>query len=247
MVYAAICGYAWLSQRQAMYFPQLTHVDPDGTDFTFESGDLVLRGWVVNPGETDAVLYFGGNAERVEMNRQPFTRWFPRRSVYLVPYRGYGPNDGEPTEKHLYADAVALYETVRTRHPQGSIAVVGRSLGSGVASHLASQREVDKLVLVTPFDSLAAVGQAHYPWLPVRWLMTDRYDSARHLRDYDGEILIIRAARDRVIPPANTDRLIANLRQRPMVVEFAQAGHNDLPEDRYRRAVVAFLNGGDPQ
>lgn len=242
MGYVALCGYAWLTQRRAMYFPQFTRVDPAGTDFEVESEGLVLRGWVVNPGRDDALIYFGGNAERVEQNREEFRRWFPERSVYLVPYRGYGPNDGKPTEEHLYADALALYDAARGRHRQGSIAVMGRSLGSGVASYLASQRPVEKLVLVTPFDSLAAVGQAHYPWLPVRWLATDRYDSARHLRDYGGQILIVRAGRDRVIPAKNTDRLIEVLPELPEVVEFPHAGHNDLPSEDYGRPMAEFLD-----
>lgn len=242
MSYLALCGYAWLTQRRAMYFPQFTRVDPAGTDFEFESDGLVLRGWVVNPGGEDALIYFGGNAERVEQNREEFRRWFPERSVYLVPYRGYGPNDGKPTEERLYADALALYDAVRGRHRQGSIAVVGRSLGSGVASYLASQRPVEKLVLVTPFDSLAAVGQAHYPWLPVRWLARDRYDSARHLRDYTRPILIVRAGRDQVIPPRNTNNLIAALPKPPEVVNVSEAGHNTLPAEAYSKALAAFID-----
>ena len=89
--------------------------------------------------------------------------------------------------------------------------MIGRSLGSAVASYVASKRPVAKLALVTPFDSMANVAQAHYPWLPVRWLLQDKYDQAAYLRRYQGPLLVVRAGRDDVVPPVSTDRLIASL------------------------------------
>lgn len=242
MGYLALCGYAWLTQRRAMYFPQFTRVDPAETDFQFESDGLVMRGWVVNPGRDDALIYFGGNAERVEHNREEFRGWFPERSVYLVPYRGYGPNDGRPTEEHLFADALNLFDSVRDRHPEGSIAAMGRSLGSGVAAYLASQRAVEKLVLIAPFDSMVEVARAHYPWLPAGWLTRDRYESVCYLSDYTKPVLVIRAGRDEIIPARSTDRLIAALPTPPEVVELPDAGHNTIgPAGVYAEALVAFL------
>ena len=109
-----------------------------------------------------------------------------------------------------------------------AIAVIGRSLGSGVASHVAAQRPVARLVLVTPFDSLADVGQAHYRWLPVRWLVKDRYESARYLAKYHGPVLVIRAGRDQVIPAASTHRLIASLPRRRRSSSCPRPTTNDL-------------------
>jgi pimeloyl-ACP methyl ester carboxylesterase len=95
---------------------------------------------------------------------------------------------------------------------------------------------------VTPFDSLAAVAQSHYPLLPVRWLMRDRYDSTRYLPQYRGPLLVLRAGRDEVIPAANTDQLLASLETKPQVLDFPQAGHNDISDDpRYASALRDFL------
>lgn len=128
------------------------------------------------------------------------------------------------------------------QHPQAPIAVIGRSLGSGVASYVASRRLVERLALVTPFDSLAAVAQSHYPAFPVRWLMLDRYESTRYLPQYRGPLLVLRAGRDEVIPPANTDALLASLKNRPQVIDFPQADHNDISQDpRYAGALRDFL------
>lgn len=242
LAYLALCGWIYVKQRDFMYFPQFTRSNVPRADIELPVEGAVLRGWVVNPGRRDAILYFGGNAESVEAMRGDLAQWFPDHSSYLLHYRGFGDSGGRPGEQALFADALALFDHVRSRHREGSIAVLGRSLGSGVASYLASRRPVTKLVLITPFDSMANVGQAHYPWLPVRWLLGDRYESVQHLRKYPGPILVIRAGEDQVIPPASTDRLIAALDGRPQVVELPGTDHNSLSaHPGYRRALVDFL------
>ncbi|MET0808115.1 MAG: alpha/beta hydrolase [Pseudoxanthomonas sp.] len=239
--YAAICALLYFRQRDLIYYPGATTVPIQATDFSLVRDGVKLRGWKLNPGKAGALIYFGGNAERVESSRQDFTRLFPDRTVYLLSYRGYGASEGQPTEAALFGDALALYDTVRGQH-QGNIAVIGRSLGSGVASYVASQRPVEKLALVTPFDSLAEVAQAHYRWLPVRWLLSDDYASNRHLQRYRGPLLILRAGRDQVIPPANTDRLLASLAIPATVVDFPAADHNDISSDpRYGQALGDFV------
>lgn len=243
--YAALCLVMFLQQRSFIYMPALTRADPAGTDFSIERDGATLRGWIVNPGRGAPVLYFGGNAESVEHNRGDFGAWFPNRSVYLLAYRGYGASDGAPREKDLQADALALFDHVQKLHPGEPVSLIGRSLGSGVASHVAAHRPVDRLALITPFDSMAAVGQAHFRWLPVRWLLRERFESAQALRAFDGPVLVLRAARDEVIPARNTDRLIAALPRPPKVLVVADAGHNDLslaPE--YGQALSEFLDAG---
>jgi pimeloyl-ACP methyl ester carboxylesterase len=241
LAYAAVCALLYLKQRDMMYYPQFTRVDVAQTDFALQREDATLRGWLLNPGKAKAIVYFGGNGESIQDNRDDFLRWFPGHSVYLVAYRGYGASDGQPSEQALFADALAVFDRAQAERPGQPVSVIGRSLGSGVAAHVASKRPVDRLALVTPFDSLADVGQADYRWLPVRWLATDRYDSVANLAAYDKPVLVVRAGRDEVIPAANTARLIASLRQ-PQIVELADAGHNDLNAyPGYGRALSAFM------
>jgi pimeloyl-ACP methyl ester carboxylesterase len=242
MAYAAICTWMYVQQRELVYFPQFTLTAASETNFALARDDATLRGWVVNAGRPDPILYFGGNAERIEDNRDEFAQWFPGHSVYLVAYRGYGASDGTPSEPALFADALALYDEIRKQHPGQPITVVGRSLGSGVASYLASRRPVAGLVLVTPFDSLSSVGQAHYRWLPVKWLSKDRYESTRHLSEYHGPLLVIRAGQDEVIPAANTQQLIDSLARPPRIVDLPHADHNSVgAESAYARALAEFV------
>lgn len=240
--YAGLCALLYFKQRDLIYSPAATTVPAAATDFELVREGVTLRGWRLNPGKVRALIYFGGNAERLEASHEEFARLFPDRTVYLLSYRGYGASEGQPGEAALFGDALALYDEVRARQPQAAIAVIGRSLGSGVASYLASQRPVERLVLVTPFDSLAEVAQAHYLVFPVRLLMRDRYQSTDYLPRYAGPLLVLRGGRDEVIPPANTDRLLATLTHKPQVVDFLRADHNDISQDpAYAEALRNFM------
>ena len=150
LAYAGLCGWMYAKQRELLYLPQSTKADPAQTDFGIARNGVMLNGWLVNIGQPGAVLYFGGNAERIEDRRKEFARLFPHASTYLVPYRGYGASEGTPTEADILEDALAIYDQVQARQPQARVVVIGRSLGSAVASYVASKRPVSKLVLVTP-------------------------------------------------------------------------------------------------
>lgn len=242
LAWLALCLFLFLVQRKLIYFPEFTRTESGGTDYVLDRDGTVLRGWVVNPDKASAILYFGGNADRIQVHREAFARWFPERTVYLVAYRGYGASDGVPTGEALLADAVALFDDVQARHPGQPVSVIGRSLGSGIASYLASRRAVDRLALVTPFDSLAGVAALHYPWLPARWLIRDRYPSDQWLQTHAGTVLVIRARDDTIVPPASTDALVAALPRPATVVEIANAGHNDIDADpRFGQALSDFM------
>lgn len=237
-----LCGYLYWQQRALIYFPQFTRLDAAKTDFTLEREGVTLRGWVVNPGAGDPLLYFGGNAERIESSRATFATLFPQRTVYLMAYRGYGASDGEPQADALVADAVALYDQVLARHPGRPVAVIGRSLGSGVASQLAARRPLERLALVTPFDDLATPAADRFPYVPVRWLLRERLDSAAALRGFHRPTLIVQAGRDDVIPAHSTEALIAALPSPPRHVRIPQADHNDIDaHSDYAQALSEFF------
>lgn len=242
LVYVTLCALMYVQQRQLIYLPQYTRVPADRTDYALERGDLVLRGWRVRGGGERALIYFGGNAESLGPLRHSLADALPAHTVYLIAYRGYGASDGQPDEAALFDDALALFDQVQSESPSRPIDVIGRSLGSGVASYLASQRPVSRLVLVTPFDSLASVAASHYPWLPVRWLLHDRFDSARHLDTYRKPVMVIRAGRDTIIPPANTDQLLAVLATPAQTLHLPGEGHNfNLFSGRLQPEWSAFL------
>lgn len=196
---------------------------------------------VVERADAPAILYFGGNAEDVSAVLPQLARLFPEHALYLMHYRGYGQSTGEPSEEALHADANRLFAHVRRGHTV--VKVVGRSLGSGVAVRLASEQPVERLVLVTPYDSIENVAADEFPLLPVRWLMTDRFDSAAVAASIKTPTTLIGAEQDTLIRPERTRRLAAAFS--PGVardVWIAGANHNNISgKSEYERALADAL------
>lgn len=228
---------AW--QRSLLYFPQPARHAAASLTLPVEGASLQVS-VQTRPGAS-AILYFGGNAEDVSGSLPQLARLFPDHALYLMHYRGFGQSTGEPSEPALHADARALYEHVRREHAQ--IKVVGRSLGSGVAARLASEQPVARLALVTPFDSIENVAVEHYPWLPVRWLIRDRFDSAAVAGRISAPTTLIAAERDTLIRPERTAQLALQFKPgvaRSLVVP--DADHNDIGfHPVYERALVEAL------
>jgi hypothetical protein len=223
-----------------LYFPTPVNAGVQAQSFDLQSDGLILRGWVVNPGKQDSLIYFGGNAEAVEHNFDLFKRTLPNVTVYLLPYRSYGGNPGEVTEANLYRDALNLYDQTRNHHVR--VSVMGRSLGTGVATQLASQRKVDKLLLVTPYDSMINIAQTQYPVFPASWILKDRYESWRRAPKIDSDVLIMIAGNDEIIPLRNTMNLVSHFKQKPRVIVFQGEGHNSISDSsEYDRAIAGFI------
>lgn len=208
LAYLALNVLLFFFQRSLIYFPQPRTSMP-GTELMqlqTEAGPVLVT--VRQRPGAQALIYFGGNAEDVSWNLPTLTEAFPAHSLYLLHYRGYGGSAGQPTEAALLADALALYERVRPSQPE--ITVIGRSLGSGVAVYLASQRPVQRLVLVTPYESLRELAAQRFPGFPVRWLLKDGFESWRYAAQVSAPTLLIAAERDEVIPLASTQALLTH-------------------------------------
>ncbi|MES2757857.1 MAG: alpha/beta fold hydrolase [Pseudomonadota bacterium] len=238
LLYAAASVALFAFQRSLIYYPQpKSYGGPADT--------LILppdiRVTVRPHAGPKALIYFGGNAEDVSANLASFARAFPDYAIYLLHYRGYGGSAGKPSEQALHADARALFDKVHQDHPQ--IALVGRSLGSGVAIKLAAERPASRLVLVTPYDSIAEVAARQFPYFPVRWLLTDKFESTRHAPAIRIPTLILQAEDDEVIPRASTERLNATFAAGvAKLVVIRGAGHNSISDTaQYLDAMRAAL------
>jgi pimeloyl-ACP methyl ester carboxylesterase len=152
-----------------------------------------------------------------------------RIGQYLLHYRGYGGSSGSPSESTLFADALTLFDQVHGQHQ--NIAVMGRSLGSGIAVYVASLREVARLVLITPFDSLQDVAASHFPYLPVHWILRDKFESWRYAPQVTAPTLIVAAESDEIIPRASTELLGTRFRNGVVsYVTIPGASHNSISE-----------------
>jgi len=243
VLYVAFGMYLYFNQRNFLYFPTADSATKY-SNITFKNDTDNINVIVLNTGNKNAILYFGANAESMASSADYIAKQFPQFTVYLLDYRGYGKSTGSASEDVLYKDALKLYDAIESKH--GRISVGGRSLGSGIATYVAAHREVSKLVLITPYDSIVNVAQDKYPIYPVSLLLTQRYDSLGRVKMIDAKTLIIFSENDKVIPRESTQRLIEAFdRQNLKVIMIHNRGHIDISSDeRYYKSVQDFIGEG---
>jgi pimeloyl-ACP methyl ester carboxylesterase len=174
------------------------------------------------------ILGFGGNAWNAQDVAEYLHGLFPDEEIVAFHYRGYHPSRGSPSAESLIADAPLIYDfAVEKVRPARTIAV-GLSIGSGIAASLAAERKLDGLILVTPFDSLKAVAQAMYPWLPIGPFFEHEIDAASALEDIKVPVAIIAAEHDQIVPGERTDALKRRLPKLAFDRVIRGAGHNDI-------------------
>ena len=225
LIYFGIGLYLYLEQRDFIYFP----VHPTKSDLAeriFENDGHKIKASMLNIGSKKAIIYFGGNAENVEYNAESFSSLFLEYTVYLVKYRGYGGSTGKPSEDAIYSDAVHIYDVIRNDHDE--VSVIGRSLGSAVATYVAAERDIHKLVLITPFDSIQSIAQSQFPIYPMGLLLKDKHDSYSRAKKIKAETLVIAAGKDRVIGMSHTKRLIEGFSSKVLFQVIEGADHNNI-------------------
>lgn len=170
--------------------------------------------------------------------------------VILAEYPGYGPRAGRPGESSLAADAA---QTLALAHRQfgGPVLVIGESLGAAVAAAAGAQHRglVAGLILFTPWDRLAHVASHHYPWLPVKWMLRDEYDTAATLAAFDRPVVVVVAERDSIVPARFGTALQAALGGPTRLVTVDGSDHNDWPghvDANWWRSAIAFALGEAP-
>src|SRR5260221_4535274 len=240
-MYAAVCWVLYAMQRSLIYYPQPGAAEsPDGT-LTLPVHGATLRVSIRAHASPKALIYFGGNAEDVSLSLPDLSSAFPDRALFLLHYRGYGGSSGKPSEEALHSDALALFDRVQSEYLD--IAVIGRSLGSGVAVRLASHRPVSSLVLVTPYDSIQELAARQFPYLPIRWLLTDKFESWRYAPAIRVPTLLLAAANDEVIPRSSTEELYGAFSPGVASLKFIpDMGHNTVSNNaQYLEEIRAAL------
>ncbi|HLZ98927.1 MAG TPA: alpha/beta fold hydrolase [Steroidobacteraceae bacterium] len=228
-MYLAACIALFAMQRSLIYYPQRTLPPHDDSTLAIAvDGARVLVSTRASSGP-NAVIYFGGNGETVFESLPPLQRAFPETALFALHYRGYNGSTGTPTEASLIADAQILFDQVHQDHAH--ITLIGRSLGSGVAIHLASLRPVARLVLVTPYDSLQDLAARRFPFFPIRWLLLDKFESWRYAPKISAPTLLLAAQNDEVIPRASTELLYRHLpKGLATLIVVPDAAHNTISD-----------------
>ena len=256
LVYLGLCIVIYFKQRKLMYLPEKTLFDtPKGVGLDYSEIRLTtldgvqLFGWHVKAETSDrkgVVLFFHGNAGNIG-DRLPTAELYAGLGydLVMVSYRGYGPSGGDPSESGLYEDALSFWRhlTVTEGIPAHEILIHGRSLGGGPAGWLASRVQARGLILDSTFTSMVKEAQKVYPYLPVRWICKDRYDTESRIGSVGEPVLIIHSPEDEMIPVDMAHTLFERA-QEPKTLYLSEGTHNDCRDvlPGYREALIGFLD-----
>lgn len=218
-------------------------------DISFQSADgTALHGWLLeHPEPKRVVLYFHGNGEQVADNADLILLLSDKlqATVFLFDYRGYGKSSGKPYEAGVVADGIAAQRWLaqRTSRQPSEVVLVGRSIGGGVAVACAAELGAEALVLQSTFSQLVDAAARHYPWLPVRLLMQNRYDSMSRIQKYDGPLFSSHGTNDMVVDYELGRRLFeTSPSERKEFYEIEGGRHNNPQPRAYYEALTQFLD-----
>jgi uncharacterized protein len=248
--------FYYIRQDKMIFYPQkLTRAQaeiyrsnhPEIEELSFSSAEGVnLQGWLLRGTENvngNLIFYYGGNAEEISywlIDKPSLKSW----NIVLMNYRGYGLSEGKPGERELFSDALKLYDhfTSQFASKDSSIALFGRSLGTGTAVHVAASRKANAIILVSPFDSLANVARDFFPFLPINMLLRHRFDSASKAPLIKIPALIMYSPDDQIVTAKHSRELARLLGGDVTTVEFPGKSHDSISEGaKYWETIENYL------
>ena len=233
--YIAIAAAMFVFQRSLIYVPDRTRRSPVEAGLaavaeevlTTPDGAKLIAWWLKPKPGKRTILYLHGNGGHLA-DRAPRFQVFQEFGigVFMLAYRGYSGSTGEPSETANVADAAFAFDFL-TSHGVAprDIVLFGESLGTGVAVEVAQMRPAAGIVLDSPYTSLPAAAGSHYPWLPVTWLMLDRYDTIDRIGSLHIPVLILHGEADEIVPVAMGRAVFAAANEPKRIFTYPGAPH----------------------
>ena len=253
--YIALCMVVFIFQRRMLYIPTTLKLSEEYAVSqglhswpSFEN----YQGWISQGQDAEpegTIIVFHGNAGAAYHRTFYFSALSPLSlRVILAEYPGYGGRDGQPSEGVLVQDAL---KTIQMAHQEfgDPLFLWGESLGSGVVSSVVNKTPIPirGVVLFTPWDTLPNLAQTHYWYFPTRWLVLDRFNNVENLQGYEGQIAVILAGKDEVVPVKHGTRLYDSLSGTKALWVFEDARHNEVPVGAdllWWKEVIDFIRDG---
>ena len=252
VVYLVFCVALALMQKRLMYFPDPARFAPtewalsEMQPVTAQTDDgLTITSWYRPAQKHDkfTIVFCQGNAGHLGYRNYKVRPWLDAGyGVLMVGYRGFG-NPGSPSEQGLYNDARAAITALHQRGvPDKAIVLYGESMGTGVATQMATEVDAAALILESPYTSVPDVGADRYPMVPVKLLLRDQYNSLDKIKDVHMPLLLLHGELDQVVPAKFGKKLFAAAHE-PKQAEFVpDAGHNDVYSLRVQEVILNFLS-----
>jgi len=249
-IYLLICAVLFYYQDKLIFFPMQSQDDlydsVSQNEISFSHGKELRHGWnvKVNESESKTVIYFGGNAQDVVyLNFEAES--FKIHQLIAVNHPGYGKSTGTPSQISLYDAALQAYDWSIEQYKLNpdDIIVMGRSLGSSVATYLAANREIKGLVLITPFDSIENIAASQYKYFPVKYLMKHAFPTVDYISQVQVPTLMLAAENDEIIAHENLQKLKQNANGNNRLIQYPNVGHNSIQEHKnYYPDINRFLD-----
>ncbi len=252
IAYLCIISGLYFAQRNLIYFPDkivaeipnIPNVTIDAVIVEAKDG-LNLRGWyIAAQNDNPTIVFFHGNASNHLNSLYKMMPFIDEGYGFLsVGYRGYGGNEGKPSEQGFYADSRAFINDIKLRGvTEDNIILYGQSIGTGVAVQMAVEYPQAKaLILESPYTSLVDVAAEKYFFVPTALLLKDKFDSQAKIGGINIPTLIIHGKEDRLIPFKFGQRLFDKANEPKKLFPLIGIGHNDIPKDKAFEVVTKFL------
>jgi pimeloyl-ACP methyl ester carboxylesterase len=246
--YALLTAFMYLMQDRMLFLPSPSSPEIESRyqkyAVTFNTGQVDLHGWHI-PAEDlsqPTIVFYGGNGQELSTSIESITALGDYHYV-IVNYRGYGRSLGQPSEKDLKSDALLILHRLKA---QGKISlsntiIMGRSIGTAIAVHVAANVRSKGLILISPFNSIEAIASDLYFYLPVKWLIKHPFRSVDYVAEISVPTLIIKAENDQVVPRKYTDELIRAWQGPLEVIELEGTHHNYIETVQYFDVTNRFI------
>ncbi|MGL6208769.1 MAG: alpha/beta hydrolase [Paracoccaceae bacterium] len=250
-LYALVIAVLFLAQRQLQYFPAHKGFSPEAVGLTgvevitlaTPDGEQLQVWHSPAAAGQPSILYFHGNAGEISDRPRRFAYYQAEGfGVTYLSYRGFGGSTGQISEAGLHTDAQTAYDWLRAQDiPSHRIALVGESLGTGVAVQLAARNPVGAVALEAPYTSITDIAAGQYPFVPVHLLLKDQFRSIDHIASVKAPLLIQHGDQDRLIPITYGQRLFAAANEPKEFITLPGGGHDAMFDPTTWAAEAAFF------
>jgi len=201
------------------------------------SDEVLLDGAIYTNNNDKLIIYFGGNASNSISFLNTFTNNTLSYDILSFNYRGFAYSNGKPSEEKLYSDALEIYNKYKSNYKE--IIIIGRSLGTAIASYLSSQIKSSNLILITPFDSILNIAQRKYPYIWIKYLLKNKFDSVKNLKNNKTFCSIVMVKNDEVVSNQSTQILKDNiLNLKNYIIIDDGSTHGDITQNK---KVIEFI------
>ncbi|MBA4239415.1 MAG: hypothetical protein C0448_01725 [Sphingobacteriaceae bacterium] len=255
VLYAGVCALLYFNQDDLLFHPQPNtpkeiaeilnkYPEFDTLSFVMKDGNRTC-GYISKDTikeKLPLVLYFGGNAEEVS-HLADYKQYFPNTIMVLMNYRSFGLSQGKISEQTMFSDALEVYDKLITNPEVDSknVIVLGRSIGTGVATYVSSQRKVNATVLITPYESIIDVAQEKYPFVPIGLFIKHPFKSKEYATSISSPVLALVAKKDEVIPPHHAHNLVKSWKGNTEVFEVNEDHSTIMKNEEVWKRIEGFV------